>query len=484
MVRNEGRLHRRSGRRRCPAVRIVLWAVVCAAAHPSPLRAAGSDPSERRQREAEAVRAIGTRTSSEDLQVLLRRSDNKYIRGIAARWLGERRYRPARDALFLAMDDAEEYVQRYSAVAYARLCGCRVENRLMERFTASRESTRFAAIGAAIEILDRCAGKTPTGMGVVMRGTSTLLRDTSPLVRREAVVLLRSVPPAVLAERGTGVLLGALDDPDAKVRGEAVRALYGVKTPRVARALLPLLDDPDPVVQRNVVRVLAATGDPAAIRAVRNLLGRKEAHVRVQGVRALVAIGDPSIASDLVFLLDDRIPRVRAEAVTAIAKLNPLNAAALLTRALADRDAGIRRTAVRALGNLCPKDDRATAVAVVGLTTDRNRTVAFDAVTAVRCMRNVQTLPEMVNAFCRIPHADVRAELLDLLKTLTFENPGNRCLDWRQWLRANEEAAAAAAAAGETTTAEGAAEGEAGEGAADDAAEPPAKTPKARRWPW
>lgn len=426
----------RFGVRRLTLVAVaVIW--LCA-----PMAHAQAPLPDDEQAEAEAVLAIGRNTTSPNLAVLLHRSDNKYIRGIAALWLGERGYTPARPALFVAIDDPAVYVQRRAAVAYARLGGCMFEDAMMQLYTSPRQSTRFAAIGASIEILDRCDTQTPLGIPVLMRGASGLVHDPDPQVRREAVVLLRNLPHAILAERGTTVLLAALQDPDAQVRSEAVRALFGLKGRKVARALLPLLDDPDPVVQRHAVRVLAATGDPVAIRAVRNLLGSRKAHVRVQGIRALVTIGDPAVGGDLSAMLSDRSNRVRREAVLAIARLHPPREVALLAQAAHDVDAAVRLAAVRALLDICPSDDPDPAVlrAVAWAAGDRKQDVATAAVAVLRCMRSKAAVPHIITAFCATPHLEIRRSLGGLLKAITFTSPGTRCMDWRQWLEAEQAA--------------------------------------------
>ena len=83
--------------------------------------------------EETALKALGPNMSSADLLVLLHEHENKYVRGTAARWLADREVTEAIDPLFLAMDDAELYVQRRAAVAYARLTPCDISDPLLQR---------------------------------------------------------------------------------------------------------------------------------------------------------------------------------------------------------------------------------------------------------------------------------------------------------------------------------------------------------------
>lgn len=426
----------------------LLLAIICCGAWGLPVATAQDTPPEEEDRAAvaEAERAIGRSTSDGDLQHLLLNSNNKYIRGTAARWLGERHISVARPALLQAIDDPERYVQRHAAIAYARVSPCTLDEDIVALFASPRSSTRLAAIGSSLEILDRCEETSlPTGSQLV-QNVRSLLQDSSGDVRRDALVLLRRLPADFVAGRGTPLLLSCVDDPDPKVRAEAIRALNGESSREVVDALIARLQDPEPLVVHSAVRALAASGDPRAGQAVRRQLAHRNPAFRIAAIRALVTMGDAAGASDLWLLLSDRDPTVRVEAIEAVGKLKPPGAAAHLIPALEDREAEVRLATAATLRELCPRNDPPSARALAAATADPNLQVAREAIYALRCIRSQDNVEALMHAYCRCPNIGLRKDIHRLLEGATDVYGSKSCAEWRRWWLQHQAEAAAAAA--------------------------------------
>ena len=382
---------------------------------------------------ADAMRAIGRNASNEDLVFLVRESPNKYIRGIAARWLGERNAVAARPVLLAAMNDPKRYVQSQAAVAYGRIGACALESELLALFQAPRTPTRFVAIGAALEIIKRCPSTRIADKPALLAGIQRLLRDPSADVRRDGLVLVRRLPPIVTDAERTSLFLQCLDDPDAKVRLEATRALQGNTEERVVVALVARLEDSERPVVKAAIRGLGGAQNPRAKEAVRRMLHHRNPDFRLVAIQATADMDDASEASQLAGLLEDRVAENREAVVIAIGSLHPPDAARLLLPALEDQSPAVRQRAASTLQSLCPKEDADVARALARTATDSNPGVARAAARALRCLGNKEIVPELINALCRCPHSSVRGMLSRVLTSATGGYPGNTCRAWRQW---------------------------------------------------
>ena len=147
--------------------------------------------------------------------------------------------------------------------------------------------------------------------------------DESAQVRRLAIRLLRDFDD----ERARAALEGALGDPDAGVRAQAVVALAarldGAERDRVLR---PLLDDPAAGVAAPAAAALAFGPDAAAaVARLRTLATDVDPAVRATVLSNLA--GAPAETAPIAAgALGDEDPGVRAAAVTSFASLDPSNA--------------------------------------------------------------------------------------------------------------------------------------------------------------
>jgi HEAT repeat protein len=173
---------------------------------------------------------------------------------------------------------------------------------------------------------DVAVARVPFAFGHDAQALASAMRsaaDESPQVRRLAVRLLADFDD----ERAATALEGALGDPDAGVRAQAVVAL----APRLddaerERVLRPLVDDPAAGVAAPAAAALASGPEGAtALARLRTLAGDDDPAVRATAVRNLAGV--PADAAPIAAgALEDEDPGVRAAAVSSFASLDPSNA--------------------------------------------------------------------------------------------------------------------------------------------------------------
>ncbi|MFF0611659.1 fumarate reductase/succinate dehydrogenase flavoprotein subunit [Nocardia tengchongensis] len=204
------------------------------------------------------------------------------------------------------------------------------------------------------------------------------LDDPDPRVRANALAVLTEHTPDGFADQ----LIAALADEDAEVRAAAVAGLRELaEILPAATGLEQYADSPDPFVRAAVVDLLRAlragtaelfgkaSVDPdhrVRIQAVHALVSLDDwptltaaAHddnreVRIAAARGLATIGHGG-ADTVRGLTADRDPLVRAAAFTALARLGSDADASILTAALGDSAWQIREGAARGLAGVGPE---------------------------------------------------------------------------------------------------------------------------------
>jgi HEAT repeat protein len=233
------------------------------------------------------------------------------------------------------------------------------------------------------------AGSDSAAFTVVLAGLS----DPDPRIRRLSAHLLADLKAD--PDRARGSLTLALRDPDAGVRGAALRSLARMgatgawlqvtglvhdREPEVRLAALEALDalagadgraqeelrqllrDSDPPIRARAAAIVLGRGpDDTAERVLRTLAGASEDAVRAAAFAALGASRAPD-AFDLASSgLRDPVAPVRAAAARAVAAINPARALPPLLDAMADGDAGVRDAVAAAVARI----GRAATPAVV-----------------------------------------------------------------------------------------------------------------------
>jgi Cyclic nucleotide-binding domain/HEAT repeats/TLC ATP/ADP transporter len=169
---------------------------------------------------------------------------------------------------------------------------------------------------------DVAVARVPFAFGHDAQALAGALRsadDESPQVRRLAVRLLLDFDDP----RVGAALEGALGDPDAGVRAQAVVALAArLDGPERDRVLRPLVDDPAAGVAAPAAAAVSSGPEaPAALARLRALARDYDPTVRATAVSNLA--GAPADASPIAAgALDDEDPGVRAAAITSFARLD------------------------------------------------------------------------------------------------------------------------------------------------------------------
>ena len=152
-------------------------------------------------------------------------------------------------------------------------------------------------------------------------GTTALLSladHPDPVIRTEVMrqmgALGRSAPE--------GVLAGAVQSPNARVRLMAAVALMQNRDARAQETLAALLRDPAPDVRREAAYALANAGDTRAADVLVPLLTDADPDVHRQVVWGLVALGDQRIIDPLLADLAGADMTARFTAIHALCKID------------------------------------------------------------------------------------------------------------------------------------------------------------------
>lgn len=78
------------------------------------------------------------------------------------------------------------------------------------------------------------------------------------------------------------------------------------------------LQDPDPRVRENAVKEIGEQGNPASVATLATLVQDSEERVRVAVVRSLIRLGSPASLAPLTLALNDGIPEIRHQAIDGI----------------------------------------------------------------------------------------------------------------------------------------------------------------------
>ncbi|MGZ8632006.1 MAG: Npt1/Npt2 family nucleotide transporter [Actinomycetota bacterium] len=144
-----------------------------------------------------------------------------------------------------------------------------------------------------------------------------------------------------------GVAVGALGDPDARVRRVAATVLGDLDAPAARHALVEALGDDDDDVRADAVRSLARSGATDAVADIMQRTVDRAPAVRLATAHALRALGVQAEAASHAVgpLMHDRDPFVRVSAAAALAALDDHPAAGTTLVELAGSDDDDVRTA-------------------------------------------------------------------------------------------------------------------------------------------
>lgn len=117
---------------------------------------------------------------------------------------------------------------------------------------------------------------------------------------------------------GVSILLAAVANPDAEVRGAAVRALEGFPTPAVLKALVARLGSENGVVLANLVEALGKSRRRELAPLIERYLEHPDGEIRGKAVVAYARVAEGLWWERVLPKTADRIETVRAAAARAL----------------------------------------------------------------------------------------------------------------------------------------------------------------------
>ncbi|HKB69909.1 MAG TPA: HEAT repeat domain-containing protein [Thermoanaerobaculia bacterium] len=233
-------------------------------------------------------------------------------------------------------------------------------------------------------------------------------RDEDAVVRGRAVAIAgKESDPSMAA-----VFEHALADESAHVRQVAVQALcVSGRAASHREAIFASLDDDDLWVRAAACRCLASLGGDEASRRLRNIAARGEPPERIAALEAIGAIGGPAAWEAIAASLDDADPEVRQAALSAAADSREFEAEKAIERRVSDPDWRLRATALEAMGRRARYDRR--PILRRSLLEDPDDLVARSALTALEAIAVESDVGTVVEALSREAIAeDLAATLL------------------------------------------------------------------------
>ena len=322
---------------------IGTWLVVVAWAYREYVRAFRARLSQREPGAAFTIDVADT-TTLEILMQSLGSADRRQVL-YAMDVLEEHRRARLIPPLLLCHDDAEV---RRRALGILAAAGRRDALPLIERRLADDDpDVRVEAVRALVALHESDA--------IVLMGPR--LRDPDPRVRGTAIVCLANLGADDDRQRADLALVDMLSMVDPVVRGEAVKAIGGVREPRYDTQLVQRLYDAEPSVAREAIRAVrrrAARDGFNPVYAPTLVALLQNRRLKHDARDALVALG-PEVTPTLAHFLTDPEESlwVRRALPKALARVGTDEAIAALCAALEGADDGfLRRKIVEALGSL------------------------------------------------------------------------------------------------------------------------------------
>ena len=274
-----------------------------------------------------------------------------------------------------ALSPAMLYVVGLASAVLATIAMVGVRRAYPRELVRALREGRPSVFGADASGVPGALGAEP--FGLVRADASALevavgaLADPDARVRRVAATVLGDLD----APTATSALVEALHDDDDDVRADAVRSLARSEANLALADILRLVVDPAPPVRLATVEAIRSLGieREAASHAVGPLMHDRDAFVRVSAVAALIELDDhPAAMASLVDLAAAHEPLVRAAAFQEMGTLGANAPADVVLAGLDDPAPAARAAAARALASV---DANRAIVALVSATSDDHGSV-------------------------------------------------------------------------------------------------------------
>src|SRR2546426_82003 len=318
------------------------------------------------------------------------RDDNRCVRNIAARVLGNRGGSEMYDLFLGLLRDPRADLRETGALGLGEVEDSRAIGPLSDALGRDESpAVRMTAAWALGEIEDK----------VAIDPLTRALGDRAPDVRRTAAWALGEIDDA----RAWRPLSVALSDPVEEVRLVAVWALGEIQDASAVPLLSTATKDRDPRVRQQAAWALGEIEKAEGIAPLEALMRDPVADVRETAIWALGEIEDGGAVPALTVALKDNDPEVRVLAAWALAEIEDDRAVEPLVEALKDRDEDVRATAAWALGEI--ESPRARA----GLTAAQRDDVGSVRHAATWALRQIDDNDDDPHVHVRVrPHVKVK----------------------------------------------------------------------------
>ena len=236
---------------------------------------------------------------------------------------------------------------------------------------------RFSATAACIALVRRSivlacglllvlAGYAAWPLDPVRDSPAPTQRPHSEAPRELTTARVRPTIDEVAIGTPRGDFAPLISDPEAAVRGWAVRRMADADGHDAFARALAALDDESPLVRKEALETLGQRGDPA-VTAVRKLLEREpNGEVRVAALRVLADVGAVSGLDLVLALTRDADLQVRVAAVQTLGQLDTGAARDALVRLAREGEPAVRLSALTTLA-LYVRDAPAVSALRLGL---------------------------------------------------------------------------------------------------------------------
>jgi hypothetical protein len=273
------------------------------------------------------------------------------------------------------------------------------------------DTVQLAQASRLLEILDEITDSTR-----ILSSLVRLLRHSHSYLRSKAVLMIGR------GNKSTQWLRQRLSDGDARIRANAVEALWGFEGNEVRDLLQSMRLDPDNRVAGNAILGLYLLGDHNMIAEIWRRSTDQSARSRATAAWVMGETGDPRFTELVAGMLRDPVANVRKRAFSAIEKLK--NRAAQLTRVpefilagrFVDCDAQAVRRFVLAIGSqdhAVPRDLRPTQLI---LTEDDKPVISYQVIE--------KTTPDVISVVFLLPRSSIPG--------LSWSAAALECLPWKR----------------------------------------------------
>ena len=208
---------------------------------------------------------------------------------------------------------ADEDVSLQDAVKIGRLAieidphlEVRLARRLAESVTGGARRGAAERAPRLMSVLEKISD----GSGIIP-SLVRVLRNSDPHVRSKAVLMLAR------GNRSANWVHSHLLDPDARIRANAIEALWGVESETARDLLLSVIDDPNNRVVGNALLGLYRLGDSRALAGVMKMAAHPSTAFRATAAWLMGETGDERFSAALARLERDPVIAVRSRALKA-----------------------------------------------------------------------------------------------------------------------------------------------------------------------